>query len=98
RSALHPFPTRRSSDLTVFNHPESVLVSSLMLLVAGVLFALYRPGALEEELKEQPVTLPPNDAASWQPRISRRLSLVLLGALVLRSEEHTSELQSPYDL
>src|SRR5207248_8152394 len=34
----------------------------------------------------------------WHPASRRQLLIVLSGTLEVRSEEHTSELQSPYDL
>src|SRR5207248_10638528 len=78
--ALHPSPTRRSSDL--FAHPRrpgQVIAQRLQLEF------------LRDLLDAQPV------AAAGHQEV--RLGLVDLDLDVgSRSEEHTSELQSPYDL
>src|SRR5207248_6997701 len=87
--ALPSFPTRRSSDLIdPISHAHVNLVTGLTMLVAGSLFALV------------------GSAGGVEPsrRLVDRCFYALLGgslafyAVTLRSEEHTSELQSPYDL
>src|SRR5699024_11795230 len=94
--ALHSFPTRRSSDLSVpsigaliFRNPITALVPRIMVgLLTGY---LYQKFVQQYELKKQGPGL----------AILGSLSAVINTTLVLlitRSEEHTSELQSRFDL
>src|SRR5207249_12144317 len=83
--ALHSFPTRRSSDLSVA-------------LSGGVLIPAI---ALESAIAALGRVVAP---MSVQPIATLARPLVAIGALMLsiegaiRSEEHTSELQSRFDL
>src|SRR5207248_9843510 len=88
--ALHSFPTRRSSDLTLRWLPISGYVDPLQEPLAGI-----------RSLALPAITLGMALAAV----ITRTLRSSLLEVLsedyvrtARRSEEHTSELQSPYDL
>src|SRR5688500_9367623 len=92
RRLLPSFPTRRSSDLLVFQHFKNVEIQDLtpnlvraLELQPDVDEVVRRPraGVLEGQLV---VAL----ADILDPRVERMLGL--------RSEEHTSELQSPCNL
>src|SRR5207244_12417772 len=76
------FPTRRSSDLTRF---EAAGAES---------YAIEVPGADPIAQGTLEVTFDPgNSLGEWDFQLLGQAAH--LGALVLRSEEHTSELQSP---
>src|SRR5699024_12785256 len=93
---LLSFPTRRSSDLN-----ETVLSSALILVPITLLIAVILPGNS---------TLPFGDLATIPYMIAIMAAVfggdifrTLIGGVVdviitLRSEEHTSELQSRFDL
>src|SRR5699024_11459784 len=86
---LHPFPTRRSSDLTLENHgvdPEHIgqRVNTLLSAVDA-----------QHLLHHHTQTL----SGGWVQRIATVAALAAKPQIVLaRSEEHTSELQSRFDL
>src|SRR5207248_10969316 len=94
---LHPFPTRRSSDLLILDECGEQFADKVHVVRAGVDTRLFAPTA------GGPLFPAPDD--------ERRLRILCIGTLLevkgqtylveacrLRSEEHTSELQSPYDL
>src|SRR5207248_9224920 len=90
---LHSFPTRRSSDL----EPESRMKQELEQ-------GLNQRLLVEEELKNARETL---EEIENELKILEKERLILEESLeknrneieqLKRSEEHTSELQSPYDL
>src|SRR5207244_11838689 len=79
---LHSFPTRRSSDLTIDN------VQHIFRTDIGE-----HRYALEVRLASLPTGQPSEDVAvAWFTSFT---SVPEPGSLTLRSEEHTSELQSP---
>src|SRR5207244_9224132 len=86
---LPPFPTRRSSDLA----GEHLRFAQNVTSAVHLALAVYHARRGETELSTEHfqiyvhtnVALDPNDAARW----------VALAASLQRSEEHTSELQSP---
>src|SRR5207248_10601897 len=89
RSTL--FPTRRSSDLTIRNAVEGTLVAlDINPTIAASEFEIaFPPGARISDEKGRRETIvnekgEPETVVKW--------------ASPPRSEEHTSELQSPYDL
>src|SRR5207248_4595732 len=93
RGYLHPFPTRRSSDLEVVAGAGQ----------AGGRGAGHRDICLWSSLGEEDV-VPRNDANPPLPSFPGEYVLTeiapddLTKSVKPRSEEHTSELQSPYDL
>src|SRR5207247_7988680 len=96
RRYLHSFPTRRSSDLADF---EDVDAPGLEIVVAGGV-NLLENGALAlalfgfaEEIDGQAGRL-----GAGADLDAEGHAVVLEGAIGLRSEEHTSELQSRVDL
>src|SRR5207248_4395944 len=80
------FPTRRSSDLLLF-HPEE---------------SAARAGDRDRAVPGRVVALGVAQAAEEVPSLAgatlRQIAHAALPRVRLRSEEHTSELQSPYDL
>src|SRR5207248_11804554 len=82
--ALHSFPTRRSSDLLVVGGVEG----GHELREGRVTRVAARAGAIEAPL--------PNPRV--QRRARDRAGRTAPTSPPARSEEHTSELQSPYDL
>src|SRR5207248_11088163 len=92
-SSVHSFPTRRSSDLT---WPDLVYTELICMVVLTVILIGWSM-ALQAPLEE-----PANPSASPNPSKAPWYFLGLQEMLVYfdpwRSEEHTSELQSPYDL
>src|SRR5207248_3803817 len=88
----HPdsFPTRRSSDL--IRRPEDLAgVAVAVGLMAGSHYNV--PYRLERYLPLADIKIEPVGG------FGRRLDALLKGEVeAARSEEHTSELQSPYDL
>src|SRR5699024_11947579 len=88
-SALLPFPTRRSSDLFVISldsgHYALLIVpTSAIFPDSGLFVIIYHTRSSVDE----PIMFLP-------PKITGR-SVVIISSL--RSEEHTSELQSRFDL
>src|SRR5207248_9349367 len=93
---LHSFPTRRSSDLTDGTIPNGTFVSFEDLPNGRGYVSDWNYN--DEDFVFTNVSATPSvpvPAAVWG-------GIVLMGGVVgvhrLRSEEHTSELQSPYDL
>src|SRR5207248_11131633 len=87
--ALHSFPTRRSSDL----HKSTVC-----LIVRSLQRTYYCRRSCFLKMFSGGNSRPSRPAACgavffWSPP-----TIVLLETFCARSEEHTSELQSPYDL
>src|SRR5207248_10677991 len=86
---LHSFPTRRSSDLIIFTGDMDTLQ-----LVNEHVHALVAKRGISEatEYDQEAVfnrySLPPNKLPDFKGLVGDKS----------RSEEHTSELQSPYDL
>src|SRR5207248_10958110 len=92
---LPSFPTRRSSDLPIPYPPRlmSRLTALVLVLLAGLLPA---PAGARRNRRNDliRVTSPPvRGTASAHPFVN-----VIVFFDSRRSEEHTSELQSPYDL
>src|SRR5699024_12339287 len=83
--ALHSFPTRRSSDLTVVSEPPD---------------RRERPAVTTTgETPTSPPSRAGAGAAAKAAEIARtERPRILLTAVLGRSEEHTSELQSRFDL
>src|SRR5207248_11202309 len=86
--SLHPFPTRRSSDLdAMLLHDTPVSCAAIIGVVTAKLV-----GRDWVPLESAPVS-------GLKYRIAAMFTAVMGWLLeVRRSEEHTSELQSPYDL
>src|SRR5207248_10594845 len=89
---LHPFPTRRSSDLVARtgkllcvgeSWPWGGVTAEIIARVTSEGFDLLDTPPQRLNAKDTPVPYHPNLWAAHRPT---------------RSEEHTSELQSPYDL
>src|SRR5207248_8832965 len=89
--ALHSFPTRRSSDLSVGRHVFGAAALALGLIT----LASHDYGGWHQlrYLAYAAVAAQILGGAAMQFRRTEKA-----GGGVLRSEEHTSELQSPYDL
>src|SRR5207248_5886859 len=95
---LPPFPTRRSSDLAAPRRPAPTGSPSRTVSIAQLDEWLAHGANLNVELNNAVL-------AGDQVRIAYLLdskhvpidALDLQGETALRSEEHTSELQSPYD-
>src|SRR5699024_11721419 len=89
---LHSFPTRRSSDLAgelIFSH--EFIVTNLTNLTAETAFELYhKRGQMENYIKEAKTGFffDKTDSSTFNANAAR----------MMRSEEHTSELQSRFDL
>src|SRR5207249_12227244 len=93
---LHSFPTRRSSDLQALAEASRVFVESGYLEAASQAATAVLAGARS-----------PNDGwlrtgeRGYQPAVAGFLddyAYFVNGLISLRSEEHTSELQSRFDL
>src|SRR5207248_7138182 len=82
--APHSFPTRRSSDLCASSGAATSAPSGYTTTSAGP----PTPGRAGCVMT----------SASSSPRSRERCTTVLPNGTAPRSEEHTSELQSPYDL
>src|SRR5207248_9974649 len=81
--ALHSFPTRRSSDLSAWTPPPST--SPFCPKTSGSCWA-----------RAAISSAPTSSSTGAMPRT--RVSTIFSRRFHRRSEEHTSELQSPYDL
>src|SRR5207248_8758398 len=92
--SLHSFPTRRSSDLAIAKNLDwSCTATSTSDFPARVAKASAAP-----LISPRNSTLKPS-RCRWRMLILAPNFLILPRRTVLsRSEEHTSELQSPYDL
>src|SRR5207248_10586929 len=94
--APHSFPTRRSSDLRRYPWPGNIRELRNVLERAVLLSEknLLQPQDLKLEAAALPLqpTLSPGDNGEVYS------SNLTLEEVERRSEEHTSELQSPYDL
>src|SRR5207249_12215515 len=91
---LPPFPTRRSSDLAIQAFQELRAFSQVWGTSYGRVL-LVKIGVIG--------TMIPLSFIAWRRRLFRRTEGVLavgvvVVAALLRSEEHTSELQSRFDL
>src|SRR5207248_9615058 len=88
-----PFPTRRSSDLSIA-HPKIVTALSLLIALFGV------NALLNARLDVFPDFAPPHVLVQTEaPGLdATQVEALVTRPLEGRSEEHTSELQSPYDL
>src|SRR5207248_10108922 len=91
---LHSFPTRRSSDLLIQPHP---LVWFFRASIDRVLIQLW-PSALLATVLAIAAPRDGIQSAEGPGRPSAGDAVAVGGANPNRSEEHTSELQSPYDL
>src|SRR5207249_10262196 len=95
---LSSFPTRRSSDLEVAHKGIRELLEAADELIADV-----RRPKMEWTKVEAPADLVARVKALAEPRIAEALNLPekaerAQALAALRSEEHTSELQSRFDL
>src|SRR5207249_7393338 len=92
---LHSFPTRRSSDLSVLPFRRTATLPLQDSSSPGQRTRTF--SALSSPRKTMPIRGPTSSVA---PSTAAALWLVwpLLGAAAGRSEEHTSELQSRFDL
>src|SRR5437867_1539767 len=90
--APHPFPTRRSSDL-----PDLLRALRRDDLLAGEAGPVLSAPLLPRRPRRDPVRRP-SRGRDRGALVARPQAAVPAGRLALRSEEHTSELQSPYDL
>src|SRR5699024_11446990 len=79
---LHSFPTRRSSDLTEL--ARSAMTTTIAAKTA------------KPKRREKPL-IPKTRSGTYWPYLIPGLAAVLV-IIVVRSEEHTSELQSRFDL
>src|SRR5207248_6457496 len=82
---LHPFPTRRSSDLVGLRGKDDRKVKN----------PRFRVKVIAPDKTE---TIVPAAGKPGEDQHGTFLKTDLPGEYVMRSEEHTSELQSPYDL
>src|SRR5690606_40576061 len=89
RPLLHPFPTRRSSDLTRGEVDETPIRRELRPAMQGEV--RLEPGQLLE-------TLAVEDAHLMVAGFHHHEQVERIGAVLRRSEEHTSELQSRENL
>src|SRR5207247_10876676 len=85
---LHPFPTRRSSDLSAHPRPLTVLTPMRS--------PVNEPGPMETARPSRSRGVQRASARTRSTAASRRSEWVTL--MSRRSEEHTSELQSRVDL
>src|SRR5207248_10986862 len=95
-SALHSFPTRRSSDLAVvyFDNQSSRRYTILEINAGDALGLLYRISRLiSHQGCDVDLVL-----ISTEGKKAIDVFHITKDGAKLRSEEHTSELQSPYDL
>src|SRR5207248_11245778 len=89
--ALHSFPTRRSSDLPSAGVPSSGAPAWSERLPRGQRLHVGVGGRLRVRVGRDGVHLPAHAVGVERPELVRL-------CVAARSEEHTSELQSPYDL
>src|SRR5205807_6304001 len=97
-SDLHSFPTRRSSDLIARRESFMATVFSwakFLLLRASRHVCEHEVGDVRRALLTSSA---PGASLARIAVIDRRPDMVALSRAVLRSEEHTSELQSPCNL
>src|SRR5207248_10367335 len=94
--ALHPFPTRRSSDLVTVTGAGGKPVPGIAPAAKqeGRYVAKVLKGRLRGDATMRPFRY---RHAGSLATIGKRLAVIDFGRFK-RSEEHTSELQSPYDL
>src|SRR5207248_6048422 len=89
---LHSFPTRRSSDLVA----ELYAVGSALREIDAASHSPYYAYNFRNILDDLGLV---RDSLNYTlDRVFRILGKIGNGDRILRSEEHTSELQSPYDL
>src|SRR5207249_8618103 len=94
----HSFPTRRSSDLLLLALLDGATDASRVLTDAGATRDTVL-AALAEVRGSQRVTDPnPEEKYQALERYGRDLTDLARGGKLDRSEEHTSELQSRFDL
>src|SRR5207244_13602687 len=87
---LHSFPTRRSSDLLIVSYIQSTH--------SGWLVAPWQQGLVMSAILLFTGLLSMQSFRMVQHIVNVLVCLVLVAALLIRSEEHTSELQSPDQL
>src|SRR5207248_8941504 len=94
---LHSFPTRRSSDLLPLPRVRFRFPAMAVVLLTTTL-SLPSPREIVR-LPLSVLAVPPRLIESFpEAPVIDRLPLMVGVPAKLRSEEHTSELQSPYDL
>src|SRR5207248_4681291 len=93
---LHSFPTRRSSDLGVPESPSHLVTAYVHVFSAsnrtepGV-YSTVTVREIDDDTDHRPVGRPPACLPIRKPKMR-------VARPNIRSEEHTSELQSPYDI
>src|SRR5207248_7139490 len=95
--ALTPFPTRRSSDLPAGRLAGLFTDSDLARLFEARSDAAFDL-PIERVMTKTPVTIAPTTRLTEAVELLRSRKISELPVVDARSEEHTSELQSPYDL
>src|SRR5207248_11746766 len=95
---LHPFPTRRSSDLPTYPSPDGPLPGCGSILAAVATAAGVQPEVAGKPYDAMVELVRGRVGDSGGVMAGDRPSTDGLLARRLRSEEHTSELQSPYEL
>src|SRR5207248_10973124 len=95
---VHPFPTRRSSDLTGAVSPADNLATATDQQSGIKTFPMAgTPNPPQQSMAQYLVFVQNGQTVDEFPtNVRGRIALVRL--TTPRSEEHTSELQSPYDL
>src|SRR5207248_11562888 len=94
-STLHSFPTRRSSDLLRVDIHCHYLNAAVAEKVAHLNPAQHEPSAVFANAQTREVNV--KQMRDRGPKLTD-IALRLKDMDKMRSEEHTSELQSPYDL
>src|SRR5207248_11773638 len=94
RCDSHSFPSRRSSDLLSALSDRFLFIAASITISALATLIVWDALALEAR---DAAILGPLPIAARTITQSKLAAVIVFGA-VLRSEEHTSELQSPYDL
>src|SRR5207248_5062620 len=92
---LHSFPTRRSSDLDVLAWPRQPSANDHC---HGSFRTHWKPGGHCDDMVRFHGVRSSHSANEWVNEIDERAVSSADGSQRSRSEEHTSELQSPYDL
>src|SRR5207247_8319696 len=87
--SLHPFPTRRSSDLAYTQYGDLPLMQLVSVTgLAGIVFLMAWSASVTNHAWDR----------GWAPEAIRSFALPYAVVFIVRSEEHTSELQSRVDL
>src|SRR5207248_6057351 len=95
-SALHSFPTRRSSDLAEVIFDGAPLTPVSVSDTAIVVVSPPHPTGFVDVEVRNPTSLSATLSSAFEYVCGQPFTAIVQGSA--RSEEHTSELQSPYDL